>query len=138
MQTHTSSKTLEADYALTLVIPFGLPTLNEYINAERGNRYAGAKMKKDAEKKIVLEIMRQNLSKIRFGNSPVFISYEWQRRNKRTDKDNIAFAQKFVQDALVKAGVIDDDRWDYVTGFEHEFKLGSCNSVTIRITPCPD
>ena len=34
---------------ITVEIPFRLPSLNQYINECRRNRYAGAKMKKDVE-----------------------------------------------------------------------------------------
>ena len=36
------------------VIDGRLPSLNEYINAERSNRYKGAKLKKDTERAIKL------------------------------------------------------------------------------------
>lgn len=31
------------------------------------------------------------------------------------DKDNVRFAIKFIQDALVSMGIIDDDAWGKVT-----------------------
>ena len=42
-----------------LTIPGRLPGLNELIEAERANRYKGAQLKKDAERRICAEIRRQ-------------------------------------------------------------------------------
>lgn len=42
-----------------LTIPGRLPGLNELIEAERSNRYKGAQLKKDAERRICAEIRRQ-------------------------------------------------------------------------------
>ena len=44
-------------YKLTL--PGPLPGLNEYINAERGNRYTAASMKVNIQSVIALNIRRQ-------------------------------------------------------------------------------
>ena len=43
--------------------------------------------------------------------------FEWHERTKRRDPDNIASAKKFVLDALVKNGVLEDDSRKYVKGF---------------------
>ena len=42
------------------VIDGRLPSLNEYINAERSNRYKGAKLKKDTERLIKLYITKSH------------------------------------------------------------------------------
>ena len=41
-----------------LTIPGRLPGLNELIEAERANRYKGAQLKKDAERRICAEMRR--------------------------------------------------------------------------------
>ena len=100
-----------------------LPGLNEYILAERGNRYAAAKMKTDAEKTICWAIKEQ-LKGITFLN-PVNISYLWIEPNRRRDKDNIAFARKFIQDALVEMKVLKGDGWKHIEGFSDRFEVGT-------------
>lgn len=44
---------------------------------------------------------------------------EWTLPNKRRDLDNVAFATKFIQDALVEIGVFDDDNLDHITELHH-------------------
>lgn len=101
-----------------LIIPGTLPGLNEYIRAERGNKYGAAKMKSDAEKTIIFAA-RKRLKGVRI-ERPVQLEYTWYD-NTRRDYDNIAFAHKFVQDALVKAGVLKDDGRKYIKGFSDAF-----------------
>lgn len=104
-----------------LIIPGALPTLNQYIAAERSNRYKAAKMKRGAEEQIVIAA-RQPMRGVHIDN-PVEMSYLWVCKDKRTDRDNIAFAKKFVQDALVQCGVLKDDGWKYVVGFSDRFEV---------------
>lgn len=102
-----------------------LPTLNEYTKATRGNLYASAAMKKNAERIIMMEA----ISQLRGWKTdkPVFLVFRWVERDKRRDHDNVAFAKKFVQDALVKAGVIPGDGWKHVTGFLDLFEIDKKN-----------
>jgi len=117
----------------TLTIPGQLPGLNEYIAAERANRYKAAAMKRDAEQLIGL-CARSQLRSIRFTN-PVTIHYAWYEPNRRRDKDNIAFARKFIQDALVNAGVLQGDGWRHINGFSDTFKVDQRNPrIEIIIT----
>ena len=55
------------------------------------------------------------------------MNYLWVVPNKRTDRDNVAFAKKFVQDALVQCGVLKDDGWKYVVGFSDKFDVDKKN-----------
>ncbi len=45
------------------------------------------------------------------------VRFEWHERTKKRDADNIASAKKFILDALVKGGVLEDDSRKYVKGF---------------------
>jgi len=90
-----------------------LPDLNTYINAERSNRYAGASLKKKATDKVVLAIKDKNtVDRHKFDYVSLEISYFC--KDKRKDKDNIAFAKKFIFDGLQKAGIIENDGWKNV------------------------
>lgn len=108
-----------------IVIPGTLPGLNEYIQAERSNRYQAAKLKRQTEDMIVMCIWEQAPG-VKF-TGPVHISYIWYEANQRRDKDNIAFAKKFIQDALVKAGVISNDGWQEIVSFADRFKVDKDN-----------
>ena len=108
-----------------LVIHGRLPNLNEYINAERTNRYIAANMKKKTEERIAAEILTQ-LNGLHI-TEMVNMVYTWVEPNKKRDKDNIAFAKKFIQDALVKSGVLNNDGWREIDGFSDLFKVDPDN-----------
>lgn len=103
----------------TLVIEGQLPNLNEYTKACRGNRYAGASMKKHAEMIIGMYI-RQQLKDVKFDGT-VELSFRWYEPNKKRDLDNICFAKKFILDSLVSNGIIVADGWKGVIGFTDQF-----------------
>lgn len=106
-----------------LVIPGSLPGLNAYIQAERSHRQKAAKLKRDTEDRIGYYI-RAQLPRVRI-NNPVVLRYLWVEKNRRRDKDNIAFAHKFVQDALVENGVLAGDGWRYIDHFVDTFSVDS-------------
>lgn len=105
----------------TLIIPGTLPGLNEYISAERGNKYKAATMKKQTEH-LIISLCKHQLKGVHI-QKPVRIWYGWIEPNRRRDKDNIAFAKKFIQDSLVKAGVLKNDGWNEIDGFEDDFDV---------------
>lgn len=117
-----------------LIIPGKLPGLNDYIAAERANRYQGAKMKADNEK-IVAVAIGQCMRGVRI-EKPVFMEYTWYEPNKRRDLDNLsAFGRKVIQDSLVKARILKDDGWNEVVGFSDRFEVDKENTrieVVIR------
>ena len=105
-----------------------LPSLNDYIAVCRGNKYQAAKYKRDIEADIGLFLGRLP----RF-ESPVKIHFRWIEENKRRDFDNIAFAKKFILDALVKKGKLKDDNRKFVTGFTDSFEYGKETKVILYI-----
>lgn len=59
----------------------------------------------------------------------------WVEQNRRRDLDNVAFAKKFIQDGLVKAGVIPNDTHHEIEGFSDDFGYDAKNPriiVTIK------
>lgn len=119
------------EYLLT--IPGKLCGLNDYITAERANRYKGAQMKSDNEQ-IVTWAIRKHLKGVKI-DKPVYMEYRWYEHNMRRDKDNISsFGRKVIQDALVSAGVLKDDGWKYVVGFSDRFEVDKDNPhIEVRI-----
>lgn len=106
---------------LKLTIPGVLPGLNEYTEANRRNKYAAAKMKNQCEHLIMLMIKSQ-LRGVKL-NGPVQVRFTWFEPNRCRDKDNIAFAKKFIFDAMVKTKLIPGDGWKYIEGFEDKFSV---------------
>ena len=96
------------------IIKEKLPSLNETISANRANRYAGAKLKKDIEAIIGWAIRAAALKPI---TNPCVINIEWHEATKRRDVDNIHSSVKFILDAMVKNGILQNDSRKYVVGF---------------------
>lgn len=117
---------------MKIVIRGTLPGLNDYISAERTNRYKAAAMKKQCES-IVMHAVR-SLGKWR-AERPVYMVYHWYEPTRRRDKDNISsFGRKVIQDALVKAKVLHNDGWRDIVGFEDKFEVdGSKPRIVVEI-----
>ena len=116
---------------MTFTIPGRLPGLNEVTNANRRNRFVGAKLKKDTEDYISLYIKSQCSLKFEV----VSIQYDWYEKDKRRDIDNVSSAKKFINDAMVKCGVIPNDDQRHVKGFTDNFYVDKDNpriEITIR------
>lgn len=102
-----------------MIIPGQLPNLNDYTKACRTNKFAGSKMKKDAETIIGHEIKKQLKGQKIQGTAELHFS--WYEPNRKRDLDNVCFAKKFILDALVKNEIIQSDGWQGVRGFTDEF-----------------
>lgn len=114
---------------IKLEIPFRLPGLNEYTEAGDKSRYHRNTLKQDTENDIMwfLKSCKQKI------NSPVFIKFIWYEQTYKRDKDNVAFAKKFILDALQKAGILQNDNNKYISGFSDFFVYGSGDKVVIEI-----
>lgn len=112
----------------TCEIRMKLPSLNDYINLCRKNRYESADFKKRIEKDI-----SYYLKPLKRFKKPVTINFIWYEKNMRRDADNIAFAKKFILDAMVKSGKLHDDSRKYVKGFTDTFKQGKETKVQIIV-----
>ena len=113
---------------ISVEIPLKLPSLNEYINVCRTNKYKAAQFKRDTEAEIALFIGR--LPKF---DNPIKIHFKWIEGSKRRDLDNVSFGKKFILDALVKTGKLKDDNRRFVTGFSESFEYGTETKVILFI-----
>lgn len=114
---------------MRLVIEHPLPTLNEYINAERSNKFRAAKIKKQATEMIAWDAKSQIKTEIDFLADYTFY---WTLPNKRKDPDNVSFGQKFIFDGLMMAGKLPNDSMKYVRSICHFFDIGPAG-VTVEI-----
>lgn len=116
------------------LIKYKLPSLNDYTAACRANKFVGAKFKREVEEVIGWSIRQALTSKTLYKPSgAVVVHFEWTEANSRRDCDNICSARKFILDALVKNGVLEDDSQKYVKGFHDTFKIGKEYSVKVEI-----
>lgn len=92
-------------------IPGKLPSLNQVIAKNRGNTYAGNKMKQDTERQIALciRVAQSKGDLAKHYDDRVVLVIDWYEHENRRDADNIKSANKFILDALVKTGVLTDD-----------------------------
>ena len=93
-----------------------LPSLNEYINACRRNKYQAAKFKRDVEELIGWAIIEAKSKKMLQPTcKPVIVKIDFYEKTKRRDVDNIiAGGSKVILDTLVKHQIIKDDSRKYV------------------------
>lgn len=107
-----------------LIIPGRLAGLNEYTSACRtvSNKYFAGNKVKQKEQKRVKEQIKEQLKGVHFDNQ-VWVQFRWYEENRRRDMDNIAFAKKFIFDALVEEKIINTDNWKGVRGFDDEFMV---------------
>lgn len=110
-------------------IPMKLPSLNDYVRVCRSNAFQAAKFKKDIERDIGVYI-----SRLPVFDKPIKINFLWIEKNKRRDLDNVAFAKKFILDAMVKLGKLKDDNRRFVTAFTDDFRYKDENKVILEIT----
>lgn len=118
-----------------LVIPGTLPNLNDYIEALDRNRHKGAILKKQTERVIML-CAKSQLRGVSF-KVPVVMRYSWYEPTRRRDKDNVsAFGRKCIQDALIRAGVLENDGWKEIDSFsDHFFVDKKKPRVEVEIIP---
>lgn len=105
--------------------------LNEYTAYNRANKYIGAKAKKN-EQAYIIWCIKEQLGNIKI-DKPVIGHFTWIEENKRRDLDNICFAKKFILDALVQAGVLQDDNRKIVTNFTDSFEYADKSKVIVEL-----
>lgn len=112
-----------------IVIPGELPTLNEYIRKERGNKFAAAKLKHGWTNYCATYCKAaQNRSQSGIWTAEQMDLYlHWFTKNKKKDKDNIRFAIKFIQDGMMAAGLIPNDGWQQIGDYHDTFSVDKRN-----------
>lgn len=113
---------------VTCEIQMRLPSLNDYVDVCRNNKYKANNFKQELEREIgwfLAELPR-------FEN-PVEIHFHWVEENKKRDLDNICFAKKFILDAMVKAGKLKNDNRKCVTAFRDTFAYDKESKVILII-----
>ena len=99
-------------------IPGKLPGLNEMLTAVNRNRYAGAHLKRQWTKLCAQYVVAGRVPTIK---NPVAVLFSWIEPDRRRDLDNICAGAKYVLDALVETGRLQNDTRRWVTGISHEF-----------------
>lgn len=111
-----------------------LPDLNQEIKAagsilfQKGKRKVTgySKFKKQHDNNVMLQLLSQMRGvQIKAGFSIVL---QWYCVDKMKDKDNIAFAIKYILDGMQLAGLIPNDGWRQLSGsIHHDFFIDKSN-----------
>lgn len=116
--------------SITYIFHGDFVDLNNYIKAERTNRFMGAKIKREETERVYWEATSQSMNINKFNVRlvpkayPFNIDFIWYVPNLKKDPDNIAATgRKFILDGLVKAGVLKGDGMKYIKGFSDRFEV---------------
>lgn len=106
------------------------PTLNEYIDCERGSTIAAAAMKKKCTEQVKEQCLSQQIESVK---GKVDLLFEWHSST-RHDPDNVAFAKKFILDGLQVAGVLENDNRKFIGTMADEIVNDDDDFVIVHIT----
>lgn len=109
---------------MKVVIDGELTDLNKFINAQRANRFGGAKVKKDNTLKCARAFAPIKSKKLKL---PITLHITWYCKDKRKDKDNVAFGKKFLLDGMIESGLLANDGWGEIAGFTDSFEIDKEN-----------
>ncbi len=108
--------------------------MNDVIAKNRANRYVGAKFKKDIEEVIGWAIKQALVMKtLKPVEKPCVIYMDWHEATKRRDVDNVQSSQKFVLDAMVESGILQNDSRRYVKQVYHQIIDDNDDFVVVKI-----
>ena len=105
----------------TFTIHGTLPSLNEFYTA---SHFAQGKMKRDCDDLVAWSAKAARVAPY---HVPIRYHVLWVEPNHKRDLDNVAFAKKFIQDGLVKAGILHNDTHHEIVGFSDEFEYDAKN-----------
>ena len=106
---------------MKITVPGPLPDLNQIINAAKTHWTKYRRMKQEYTDLVAWCAKGQEQVE-----RADFV-FTWYAPDRRTDPDNIAAAQKFGFDGLVKAGVMEKDGWRQVRSIRHVFEVDKDN-----------
>jgi len=108
---------------MTIIFPGEYISLNEYVNAERRNRFIGAKIKKEETARA--QYIAQDFDPLT--RYPLHTVFVWYTKTERKDPDNVSFATKFFFDGLVESGVLRNDTRKEIASTIHIYKTDKTN-----------
>lgn len=108
-----------------------LPTLNEYINIERTNKYAASSLKKKFTKVCALSslVLKNKLDNTKTHSLVI----NWFVENNKVDSDNVFFGVKFILDGLVESGVLLNDSRKYITNIHNNIKTSTKYKIEVNL-----
>ena len=108
-----------------------LPSLNDYVDVCRFNKYQAASFKRNIDSLISYEILSQ-LKGLNV-NKQVYVHIKFIEENKKRDIDNIYSASKYILDALVKMKVLKNDSPRYVKDIFYSYEYAKESKVIVEL-----
>ena len=106
-----------------LIIYGELPTMNSIINNAKVHWTEYRKVKSEFDDAVAWYAEKQNVKF--FEKCELEITYYMENRKK--DPDNILSSKKFILDGLVQAGVLENDGWKQIKGFDESWEVDKKN-----------
>ena len=109
-------------------IPGPLPSLNQMLDARVKKIAAMSRGKARVDQYTLMKKEWTRIcaeAAIAQGIKPVescYFTFHWQSKDRRTEKDNLAVARKFILDGLELARIM-KDHWDNVVGWTDTFEI---------------
>lgn len=119
------------DFEHTFTIHSRLPSLNDYVDACRYNKYQAASFKKNIDNLICNEI-RSQLKSLHI-EKPVIVYMHFVEENKKRDVDNVYSASKYILDALVKMKVLKNDNPKHVIDIKYSHEYAEESKVIVKL-----
>jgi Holliday junction resolvase RusA-like endonuclease len=118
---------------MKIVIPGRLPGLNEMIDAAKKGK--GKYQPYAQMKETYTDMVAWLAKKLPQKYGPIRLVITWYEPDRKRDPDNIAAAEKFILDGLVKAGTILNDTQKYIKSIHHEFENSKDNArIEVELT----
>lgn len=114
----------------SFIINNRLPSLNDYVDVCRFNKYQAASFKKRIDNLICYEIRSQLNVHI---EKPVIVHLHFIEENKKRDVDNVYSASKYILDALVKMKVLKNDNPKHVIDIKYSHEYAKESKVIVEL-----
>lgn len=108
---------------IRFTIPGRLSGLNEHDNQSRSHAQKGGKHKKEQQQIVEYAILAARRPKVPPAWYPLSVTFHWYEKDRMRDPDNVAFAKKYILDALQTMGTIKGDGWRHIAALADEFHL---------------
>jgi Holliday junction resolvase RusA-like endonuclease len=110
-----------------LIIEGRLKSLNDYILACRQSPFSGNHFKHEQQEKVKIAIGESDLKRIE--EYPLRVTFLFYEPNRKRDLDNISsWSHKCVMDTLVNEGIIENDGWKQIIGYQDYFYIDAENT----------
>lgn len=108
-----------------------LPSLNDYVDVCRFNKYQAATFKRNIDNLICYEILSQ--IKGLHIEKQVYVHLHFIEENMKRDVDNVYSASKYILDALVKMKVLKNDGPKYVKDIFYSHEYAKQSKVIVEL-----